>query len=67
MKKVTSKKLKFSDLKKGSYVRKKGGRIELKVVEVGKDWRSKKNFVKLYNDVTNYTTTIVDLSDYEKS
>jgi hypothetical protein len=66
MKKET-KKLKFSDLKKGKFIKKKGSSIELKVMEVGKDWRSKKNFVKLYNDVTNYTTTIVDLSDYEKA
>jgi hypothetical protein len=65
--KTKSKKLKFSDLKKGKFIKKKGSNIELKVMEVGKDWRSKKNFVKLYNDVTNYTTTIVDLSDYEKA
>jgi hypothetical protein len=62
-----SKKLKFSDLKKGNFIKKKGGNIELKIMEVGKDWRCKKNYVKLYNDVANYTTTIVDLSDYEKA
>lgn len=64
---MEAKKLKFYDLTKGDFINKKGGIIALKVIEVGKDWRSKKKFIKLYNDVTNHTTTIVDLSDYEKS
>lgn len=62
-----TKKLKFSVLKKGDYVKREGRSIELKVIKVGKDARSKKNFVKLFNDVTNYTTTIVDLSEYKKA
>jgi hypothetical protein len=53
------------EIKEGDFVKKKGSNIELKVVEVGNDWRSGKDYIKIYNDVTDNTTTLVDWSDYE--
>lgn len=41
-----TKKLKFSDFKKGEFIKKVGSHIELKIIEVGKDWRSGKKFIK---------------------
>jgi hypothetical protein len=53
------------EIKEGDFVKKKGSNIELKVVEVGNDWRSGKDYIKIYNDATDNTTTLVDWSDYE--
>ncbi len=61
-----TKKLKFSDFKKGEFIKKVGSHIELKIIEVGKDWRSGKKFITFYDDVMGYSTTIVDLSNYIK-
>jgi hypothetical protein len=54
------------NLKVGDFIVKKGSKIELEVKEVGNDWRSGKDYITIYNDVTNSTTTLVDWSNYEK-
>ena len=48
------------EIKSGDFVKKKGSNLELKVVEVGNDWRSGKDFIKIYNDVTNQTKTLAN-------
>jgi hypothetical protein len=52
-------KLKFSDIKKGDYLKRDGRSIELKVIEVTK------NSVTLYNDVTHHSDTFVKLDGFE--
>lgn len=59
-----TKEIEISDLKKGDLVKKDGSNIELKVIEVGNDWRSGKDYVELYNDVTDNTQKLVDISGY---
>ncbi len=50
--------LEFSKLKKGDFLKKIGSNLELKVIEVGKD------YVKLYNDVTDHENSYVDISNF---
>ena len=52
-------------IKKGDFLKLKKGVIECEVVEVGNDFRSGKDYIKLYNDVTQLTKTLVDISNYE--
>lgn len=66
VKKVYEKGGKVDEIKVGDFIKKKGSNIGLEVKEVGNDWRSKKDYITIYNDVTNQTTTLVDWSDYEK-
>lgn len=52
-------------IKVGDFMKKKGSNLELKVLEVGNDRRSGKDYITLYNDVTNHSNTLIDWSDYE--
>lgn len=54
-------------VKVGDFLKKKGSNIKVEVKDVKKDFRSGKDTITIFNDVTNYTTTLVDWSDYEKS
>jgi hypothetical protein len=58
---------KVGKIKVGDFLKKKGSNLKLKVIEVGKDWRSGHDTITIYNDVTNDTKTLVDWSDYEKT
>lgn len=50
----------------GDVLKKKDGGLEVKVIDVGNDWRSGKDYITIYQDVTNSKVTLVDWSDYEK-
>lgn len=58
--------LEIKDLKKGDFIKKNGSNIELKVLEVGKDWRSGYDYVKFENNLLGYTRTLIDISGYTK-
>jgi hypothetical protein len=55
----------ISTLKKGDFLKKNGSNIEVEVKNIGRD--GDHDFVELYNDVTDSTTKLVDLSNYELS
>ena len=55
----------IKEIKEGNFLKLKKGSIEHEVIEVGNDWRNGKDYVKIYNDVTQITRTLVDVSDYE--
>lgn len=55
----------IKEIKKGDFIKLKKGAIEHEVIEVGNDWRSKKDYVKIYDDVTQLTKTLVEVSNYE--
>ena len=57
-------KLKFSDIKKGDFLKKGKGNFELEVLDVSVGKRGFDDSVTLYNDVTGYKTEIVDLGEY---
>jgi hypothetical protein len=56
--------MRIVELNAGDYIKLKNGSIELKVIEQGRD--NKFDYVVIYNDVTDTTTRLVDISDYVK-
>ena len=59
-------KLEIRELKKGDFLKKNGSKIELKVIEVGHERQSGYDFVVLYNDVTDKTDKLIDITNYSK-
>ena len=56
--------MRIVELNVGDYIKLEHGSIELEVIEQGRD--NKFDYVVIFNDVTNTTTRLVDLSDYVK-
>lgn len=54
------------EIRVGDILKKKNSSLEVKVIDSGNDWRSGKDYITIYQDVTNSKVTLVDWSDYEK-
>jgi hypothetical protein len=52
----------IEDLKMGDFMKQENSNIELKVVNLGSEHNVK--FVELYNDVTNTTKKLIDITNY---
>jgi hypothetical protein len=57
--------MEISKLKKGCFLKKNGSAIEEKVISVGHDYGY--DFVELYNDVTDTTQKLIDISKFSLS
>lgn len=55
----------IKEIKKGDFLKLKGGAIEHKVIEVGNDWRNGMYYVTIHDDVTGITKTLIDISNYD--
>ena len=58
--------MKIQDLKVGDFIKKPNSSISQKVIEVGYDWRSEKDYVVIYNDITQQKTKLVEVFEYKK-
>jgi hypothetical protein len=56
----------IKNVKKGDLLKLKGSNIGVEVVAKSFDPRYEKAYVKIYNDVTDTTKTLIDISKYEK-